>query len=460
VNWTQIGNAIDRPDQLDFSNRSISEGVFAPDISYHAGTFYIVNTCVRCGGNYVITAHNPAGPWSKPRWLDFDGIDPSLYWEGDKAYLVNNGPPNEVPRYEGHRAIWVQEFDPKKLVLVGRRKQIVNGGVDISRKPVWVEGPHLLKHDGRYYLFAAEGGTADNHSEVVFGSDSVFGPFIPFAGNPILSQRTLDPARPHPITSAGHAMLVQTQKGDWWATFLATRPYSPDLYNSGRETFLLPVRWQAGWPIILDPGRTIPFVLKKPNLPTQSAPKLPMSGNFSYAVDFAKGPLSPAWIGIRTPRSPVYAFRNGGLVLFGGAPLGDKAGTPAFIGRRQQHATAIVSTTLRYTPASDGDRAGLAAIQNDQNYLFFGLTRIAGKPTVALYERVGDIGERLIASAPFGSGKTELRIEVSQGAMAFRYGPPNHLVPLGKPIDATFLSTSRAGGFVGTVIGLYAGHST
>jgi len=457
VNWTQIGNAIDRPDQLDLSGRSVSEGVFAPDISYHDGSFYIVNTCVRCGGNYVITARDPAGPWSRPTWLDFDGIDPSLYWEGDKAYLVNNGPPNETSRYDGHRAIWVQEFDPHRLALVGKRVQIVNGGVDISKEPSWIEGPHLLKHDGAYYLIAAEGGTADNHSEVVFRSDSVFGPFTPFAGNPILTQRALNPARPHPITSAGHAMLVQTQKGDWWATFLATRPYGADLYNIGRETFLLPVTWRDGWPIILAPGKPIPFSLKKPDLPAQPAPRLPTSGDFSYTVDFDKGPLGPAWIGIRTPRTPVYAFRHGGLELRDGAALGDKSGTPAFIGRRQQHAIATVSTTLRYVPSGDGRRAGLAAIQNDGSYLILCVTRIAGKPMAALYARTGAGIETLLASAPLSAREAELRIEANGGTMSFRYGRPHDVKQLGEPIDATFLSTKKAGGFVGTVVGPYEG---
>ncbi|PMX56134.1 glycoside hydrolase 43 family protein, partial [Pseudomonas sp. FW305-33] len=86
----------------------------------------------------------------------------------DTAYIVNNGPPNEPPRYEGHRAIWMQAFDWRTLKLVGPRTQIVNGGVDLSKMPIWIEGPHLLKRDGRYYLIAAEGGTSDNHSEVVF----------------------------------------------------------------------------------------------------------------------------------------------------------------------------------------------------------------------------------------------------------------------------------------------------
>jgi xylan 1,4-beta-xylosidase len=85
VNWVQIGNAIDRPSQLDFIGRRTSEAVFAPDISWHDGVFYIVNTCVACRNNFVITATDPAGPWSDPIWLPFEGIDPSIDWEGDKA---------------------------------------------------------------------------------------------------------------------------------------------------------------------------------------------------------------------------------------------------------------------------------------------------------------------------------------------------------------------------------------
>ena len=60
VNWTQIGNAIDRPTQLNFDKMTMQQGVYAPDISWHAGKFYILNTCVGCGGNFVITANQPA----------------------------------------------------------------------------------------------------------------------------------------------------------------------------------------------------------------------------------------------------------------------------------------------------------------------------------------------------------------------------------------------------------------
>jgi len=271
VNWTQIGNAIDRPGQLDFAGRGASEAVFAPAISWHDGIFYIVNTCVRCKGNFIITARNPAGPWSDPIWLPFEGIDPSIYWEGDRAYIVNNRAPAEPPRYEGHRAIWIQEYDWRKGEMVGESTQLVNGGVDLRAKPVWIEGPHIFRKDGYYYLTAAEGGTSVNHSQVVFRSKELRGPYQPFAGNPILTQRDLPADRPDPITSAGHAQLVQTPKGDWWATFLAVRPYEGDYYNIGRETFLLPVTWRDGWPIILPHKTAIPYAAARPNLPRGKA---------------------------------------------------------------------------------------------------------------------------------------------------------------------------------------------
>lgn len=456
VNWTQIGNAIDRPEQLDFTGMRTSQAVFAPDISYHDGTFYIANTCVECGGNFVITAKDPAGPWSNPIWLPFEGIDPSIYWEGDRAYIVNNRAPAEPPRYDGHRAIWIQEYDWRAGKMVGESTQLVNGGVDISKKPVWIEGPHILKKDGWYYLTAAEGGTSVNHSQVVLRSKNLRGPFVPYADNPILTQRDLDPARPNPITSAGHAKLVETQNGEWFATFLAVRPYEGDFYNIGRETFLLPVTWKDGWPIILPKGETIPFASRAPKLPAQTPGPVPTTGDFGYVDEFDGDRLAMQWVGVRTPKRPFYHLEAGDLVLDRGTPIGDLSGVPAFVGRRQQHHVATVSTTVRFDPGADGERGGLAAMQSDRNYLFFGVTRIAGKPVVALY--TADQGqERLVSSAPISPGKpVTLTIRADGGTMAFDYEGTAGKKTLAADVDARFLSTKVATGFVGTLIGPYA----
>ena len=163
VHWKQVGNAIHRPEQLDFDGLGVSRGVFAPSIEYHDGTFYVVNTSVDAGGNFIVTATDPAGPWSDPFWLpDIGGIDPSLFFDDDgKVYILNNDEPEVPVRYDGHRAIWLQRYDTATMQLVGERKVLVDGGVDPASKPEHVEGPHIFRRGDWYYLTAAEGGTED-----------------------------------------------------------------------------------------------------------------------------------------------------------------------------------------------------------------------------------------------------------------------------------------------------------
>ena len=253
VHWTQIGHVLDRPSQLNLDGRGVSEGVFAPAIEHRDGVFYVINTLVGAGGNFYVTADNPAGPWSDPKWLrEVNGIDPSFFFDDDgRAYIVHNGPPPDgKPLYDGHRALWLHEFDFKTgTTRSGSARIIVNGGTDLSKKPVWIEGPHIFKRGGFYYLTAAEGGTGPEHSQVVFRSRDVWGPYET-PGKPILTQRHLPPSRPNPITCVGHADFVRTPAGDWWAVFLGCRPYENNKTNIGRETFLLPVRWENDWPII------------------------------------------------------------------------------------------------------------------------------------------------------------------------------------------------------------------
>lgn len=461
VHWRQIGNAIDRPDQLDFKRLGLSRGVFAPAIEYHAGRFYILNTCVDCGGNFVMTATNPAGPWSDPVWLpDLAGaIDPSLFVDDDgSAWIVNNGPPPGAPEYEGHRAIWIQRFDLATMKTFGPRSVLVNGGVDFSKKPIWIEGPHILKKDGWYYLLCAEGGTAEGHSQVVLRSRRPDGPYVAGPNNPILTQRDLPRDRPHPITSAGHADLVRTQNGEWWATFLAVRPYRGDYYNSGRETFLLPVEWRDGWPVITRPGEAIAIVRRRPDLPRDAAP--PTSGPFHAREEF-DGPALPLnWMMLRNPRSRWYRFKDGALVLDArGEGLGDHA-NPSFLARRQQHQDATVETVVRFTPDSDGDRAGIVALQSDDYWAFLGIQRQGGRSYVALVRRAGPqepatgVTVKRVRAAP--GAPLYLRIEARGGEYRFSYAlRPDGWHMLGT-VDGTLFSTKRAGGFVGAVFGILA----
>lgn len=462
VNWTQIGNVIDRPTQLNFDGLGVSRGVFAPTIEYRGGTFYVLNTCVDCGGNFIVTAKNPAGPWSDPVWLpEVDGIDPSLFFDDDgQAYVLNNGAPIGPPQYDGHRAIWIQSFDVKSLKTFGPRTLLVNGGVDFSTKPIWIEGPHLLRKDGWYYLTAAEGGTAEGHSQVVLRSKSVRGPFEPWSGNPILTQRSLPRDRAFPITSAGHANLVQTPQGDWWATFLATRPYAGDFYNTGRETFLMPVRWVDGWPVITSGQEAVPYTLKRPWLPADTA-VVPHHGDFVVRDEFNGPSLPIGWMQLRTPREAFYDFTTtpGSLTLRARTPTLASRAQPSFVGRRQQHMNATASTAVRFTPRADGDRAGLTAFQNDDFHYLLAVTRVDGQRVVQLEQRQkgrdSTLGRWPITTA--ANAPVELRIVVRADSLDFamRTGvSPWRTLVTGA--DGRMLSTRVAGGFVGTMFGLYA----
>ena len=462
VSWTQIGNAIDRPTQLNFDKMTMQQGVYAPDISWHDGQFYILNTCVGCGGNFVITATNPAGPWSDPIWLpDVSGIDTSLFFDDDgRAWIVHNGPPQGKPRYEGHTAIWLHQFDPRTLKTIGSPRVLVDSGSHPERNPIWIEGPHIFKKDGTYYLIAAEGGTEEGHSEVVFRSDKVTGPFVPFAGNPILTQRDLPAERSNPITSTGHASFVKTQGGDWWAMFLGVRPYDARNFNTGRETFMMPVRWKDGWPRVTDPGQRVPWTAPRPALPRGATPPWPTRGRFTIRDEFAGRTLPRYWMTLRDPARPWWRLAGGALEIKARPEAFSSHGNPSLLARRQQHLNATATTSVRFNPDA-GSEAGLIALQNDEYWYFLAIGRDRGKRVLRLRRRAGaqdPASGAILATADLPpSGAVDLRIAAHGGSYDFDWSVDRrHWRKLVSGADGTVLSTKGAGGFVGAVFGLYA----
>jgi xylan 1,4-beta-xylosidase len=457
VNWMQVGNAISRPRQLNYSGLGVSRGIFAPALSHHGGLFYLICTFVDADGNFVMTAKDPAGPWSDPTWLGFDGIDPSLFWDDDgRAWVVNNGvPPDNKPMYNGHRAIYLQEFSAPDNKLVGPRTIIVNGGAKPADHPVWIEGPHIFKREGWYYLICAEGGTAEQHSEVVFRSRKVGGPYLPGSKNPILTQRDLPDAREHPVTSAGHAELVETDKGEWWSVFLGCRPYAGGQYNTGRETFMLPVSWSDGWPSILHSGLAVPYSVPCPAKASFKASNPdPLTGNFEWRDDFGGTRLSDLWIGLRG--LPGVSLRAGGLWLTPAADaLWDK-GHPAFVGRRLQHARFTVSTTL-WVPTAESASAGLVAFQNETHYYFLGVRQSKDGPEAFVECLNGGAAETVAHTAIGAISRVKLRMIGDDGKCEFAFSTSDgNWTTILSHADATLLSTQAAGGFVGTVVGLHA----
>jgi xylan 1,4-beta-xylosidase len=462
VSWNQIGNALSRPEQFSMRSGGVSYGAYAPALAFYDGLFYLINKCVTCGGNYWISATNPAGPWSNPNWMpSVVGFDPSLFFDADgKAYVVYSERAAK-PAYNGHTGIWVQQWDMAGNQPVGERVLILDKGVGTN--PYYAEGPHVFKRGDFYYLTAAQGGTGAEHSQIILRAKSVKGPYEAFAGNPILTQVGAEgAAQASPITSTGHASFVQTGKGEWWAVFLGTQPYEGDYYNTGRDTFLLPVRWtKDGWPTILPHGQAVPRTVARPRLPRQRPPAIPTSGNFSLRDEFDRLMLAPYWMMLRTPEKKWWSLDRGNLTIEAGAvALGAVAGQPSYLARRQQHVNATFTTRVRFAPTGEEDRGGLALFHNEGAFFFFGIGQRAGQRVIKLESRIGrgtPLTGTLVASAPLTTnGPVDLRITAQGSRYSFAFAVNGRWQTLVAEADGKGLSTKAAGGFVGTTAGPYA----
>jgi alpha-N-arabinofuranosidase len=461
VNWQQIGNVIHRPEQLDYRASRMSGGLYAPAINYHDGTFYVICTMVDGIGNFLVTAKDPAGPWSDPVPLNFKGIDPSLFFDDDgRVWVVNNDDPDGEPLYEGHRAVRIQQYDPKQQKMIGPRPVLINGGVDLSQKPIWIEGPHIYKRNNWYYLCCAEGGTWTDHTQVIFRSNKVDGPYTPWEKNPILTQRDLDDNVPNAVTCTGHADLEIGPDGKWWAVFLAVRPYINGLSPMGRETFLLPVQWTDNdWPMILEPGKRVPLNVKAPDGVTAKKLDVPLNGNFGWREEFDGKELGFDWIMVREPHETWWKLNGGKLELIP-QPLNLYSGTsnPSFIARRVQHNIYTAATQMDI-PKDKNVSAGLALFMNEK-YHYFLAVKGDGKKARIYLEQVNGGQVKEIGSAPLkGKGRIELKVEVDKAICSFLYKFEGEgWKTLVKDADAKIITTGIdfSAMFLGATVGPHA----
>jgi beta-xylosidase/endo-1,4-beta-D-glucanase Y len=466
VNWTPIGNVLNRRSQLDIkSGVRLSGGVYAPTIRYNPynETFYMINTLVDVIGNFVVKTADPMQQnWSDPIALHINGIDPDIFFDDDgKGYIVHNDEPPGQPEWNGHRAIWLREFDVAHDSIVGEKICIVDGGVDKSQKPIWIEAPHLYKVNGYYYLMCAEGGTSDWHSEVIFRADNVKGPYLPWKNNPILTQRDLPADRLNPVTCAGHADLVQTPEGDWWAVFLGCRPYQDNIFNTGRETFLLPVKCVDEYPVILDKGEAIPYVVAKAGLQPNAESR---KGNYVYHEEFDGRQLPAHWLFLRTPPDREWWTADGGkLKITSTDNTIYEPAHPAFTGVRQAHLAFEAQTEMKYAPVREGDIAGMVCYQKEDHNFVFGKTIEDGVLKLVLNRAETTVAR--IAEADITADESHLPVTLKVtgdgGNYSFYYSfdGGGEWKALAEAVDAKNLSTQVAGGFTGAVVGVYVYHN-
>lgn len=462
LNWRQIGHVLDRPSQLShLEGQHVSGGIFAPAISYNPnnGTYYMITTDVG-SGNFLVKTKDPFGSWSDPIYLpEIKGIDPSLFFDDNgKAYIVNNDDaPAMRPEYDGHRTIRIMEYDVENDRCIGSREIIVNKGVNPEEKPIWCEGPHMYKLDGKYYLMTAEGGTAENHSEVIYRSESPFGPFIPWEGNPILTQRGLPAERENAVTCAGHADIIQAPDGKWYSFFLACRPQN-GFENLGRETFILPMEWTSdGWPVITKKDEPVAMISSVAG--AERTGNL-LAGNFSVNDEFDSTELGLEWISLRGDASGMYSLtdRKGALnIKCADISASEKKILP-YLGRRIQHHKFEAKTRLDFSPRKEGEKAGMLVFKDESHHYFLAKEKRAGKNRVTLYEMTPE-GLKDCGSAAIGNKHVIDLKTVSDGKTFSFYVSTDkgrNWRPVATGKDARYTSTANAGGFTGTTIGLHA----
>ncbi len=343
VNWEQIGNAIVDPTEFGIEDTPNSGGIFAPTIRFNQGQYYIITTCFGRKGlkNFFITAENPAGPWSKPVFIDIEGIDPSLYWEDGNTYI-------QYTAFGTIMQVSINEFTGEIL----RGPEVITkgcGGRD-------TEGPHMWKRNGYYYLLLAEGGTREGHMVTLMRSKSIWGPFEASPYLPVVSNK--DYAR-EPLQCVGHADWIQGRNGEDYLVALAVRHVKHKTIL-GRETVLTPAYWtDDGW-----------LKVDMTNMPIQAETSFEgeQKINKEFNLDIKSNKLPMQIISPRKRHDELVKFTQDAVYITGNQYSLHDEQSPVLLALRQTEYDFCMSVTLSFEPKNQSDEAGIAMYTDNMHH--------------------------------------------------------------------------------------------
>ncbi len=405
VHWEIIGHAITNPDWLDLSEIKDSHGIWAPDISYVNGTFYIFAT-LRLNGDgktdhtvlrrqLVVTSQTPEGPYSKPSWLEVDNIDPSHFVDDDGRHYMVIAP--------GIKLVPLDETGTKTA------GEMINAWDGTGER--CSEGPHILKKDGWYYAIVAEGGTGYGHGINVGRSRSLFGPYENSPYNPVMRQF-------HPeakLQRSGHGKLVEAADGSWWCYYLLGRPNAHKYTTIGRESGLDPVQWtDDGW-FTINGGKGPSEEQIAPDLPVSPCPKWQRD-------DFDTETLNLNWEFVRRPDYGNFSLteRPGYCRIWTGDGQLFEIRAKNTLLRREQELSYEASTKLEFYPDLNGEQAGLTCYYSTATYARFSLCWQNGRKLQLVINR--NHGEELMAEIPdIPMGPVWLKVTVEKLRRTFTY---------------------------------------
>ena len=432
LNWKQIGNCFTRDSQVNLNKVPSSSGVFAPTIRYYDGTFYMTTTNNETHQNYYVSTDNIYGEWSEPIYVDQDGIDPSFYFEDGRAYFMSNGSDDD-----GVHGVVQCEIDIKTGKKLSKSKTIWQGSGGR-----YLEGPHMYKINGKYYLVAAEGGTEYGHMVTYAVSDSLYGEFVGYPKNPVLTNRNLGG---YQVQGVGHGDLIKDKNGNWWMVHLGFRQIDRWLtyHHLGRETFLTPVEFHDdGW-FTAGINGTTPTQFETDRFgdnTVQEDKKLYTFENTSFELE---------WCYIRNPKRENYSLKKDDVTLHGTDITLNDVDSPTFIGIRQKDFVCDIECEVNI----DLGEGGITVFMDEKQHY-----DVAVRKTKNGYEAISrlTIGEAMCIkrSVALTSNKAKLKITSDNFNYNF-YLINDEEVHLGYA-QTRYLSTEVAAGFTGVFIGLYA----
>ncbi len=429
INWKQIGHCIHDKDQIKGEIN-----IFAPTIRYNDGIFYMITTNITFGGNFIVTAKNPAGPWSEAIWIDMPEIDPDLFFDDDgNVYVISS-------------TFELAMINPLTGQLLSERKKVWNSSG--GRYP---EAPHIYKKDGFYYLMAAEGGTEEAHMVTIARSNNIWGPYIDNPANPIATHVGVS-GMGNPIQGIGHGDLIQAHDNSWWMLLHGYRSVTgyPPHHILGRETCLVPVSWpKGGWPVVNGNG-TVLTEMTCPTLPQFPVEQKAVRTLFnSQSLDMEWNYIQPAVNGnIEIDKDKEV------LVLKGSALKIGESGNPTFVGRRLTDINFSVTTRMDFNPNIENEEAGLILLNNGSHFDLM-VQNINGKRM--LYVKL-QFGQTIYQSSgiELKPGYVDLRIEGNGPEFIFSYSQNSSEFQIIEKADSRFLSTQTLGWFTGVYAGMYA----
>ncbi len=340
VNWEYSSNAIQRFDvnkcyNLDSCNR-YGRGQWATSLKYHKGKFYLLFITLDEGG-FMCTADNAQGPW-KVTHLAKGYYDAGLFFDDDgKVYVAH-----------GYSNISITEVD-SNLAPVRRDSLVFAGNL---RKGL--EGAHVYKIKGYYYLYCTYGGR--DGIQVALRSKSIYGPY---------EQRIAIYDTTQKLNYGIHqGALIETQTGEWWTIlFVDSGPF-------GRFPSLQPVTWTGGFPMVGVNGRAV-VTHKKPNVG-----KIYPSIDLPTSDEFNDIPLGKQWGWNHNPDSSRWSLKTkpGFLRLMTSGISGDllmarNTITQRPFAKRDQHIPTIATTKIDISHMKEGDIAGMAVFQMPYAYV-------------------------------------------------------------------------------------------